>query len=48
MDATPVAIDLANEVFEFTFADTHGRIIERKLLLSATLFRTGRHFAAWL
>jgi hypothetical protein len=30
MDATTVAIDLAKVGFELTFADAHGRIIERR------------------
>lgn len=32
MDATTVAIDLAKDVFELAFADSHGRFIERKRL----------------
>ncbi len=32
MHATTVAIDLAKEVFELAFADTAGRILERKRL----------------
>lgn len=39
MHATTVAIDLAKDVFELAFADSQGRIIERKRLSRTAFFR---------
>jgi transposase len=39
MHATTVAIDLAKEVFERAFADTQGRMIERKRLSRSAFSR---------
>jgi hypothetical protein len=36
MDATTVAIDLAKDVFELAFADTHGRCITITIMASGT------------
>jgi transposase len=43
MDAAPVAIDLAKDVFELAFADAHGRILERKRLSRGTFSRCLTH-----
>jgi hypothetical protein len=40
---TTVAIDLAKDVFELTFADAQGRIVERKRLSRSAFSRYLRH-----
>ena len=39
MDATPVVIDLAKDVFELASADAQGRIVERKRLSRSAFSR---------
>lgn len=49
--AATVAVDLAKDVFELAFADTDGRLVERRCLLRPAFAQafdnSGRHFASY-